>query len=70
MHLYRVCCQKGIIKGTFSNSELTSLNKDGNIPLHNWRVANEVSFSEVVTDPVCVEACSCILNDKATEVTQ
>ena len=68
-NLYRVCCQKGIIKCTFSRSELTSLDKDVNIPLHNWRVANKVSLSEVVADPICVEACSCTLSNCVTEIT-
>lgn len=62
--LYRVCCRKGIIKRTFSNGDT-----DGNIPLHNWRVASKISLSEGVADPICVEACCCILSDSVTDIT-
>lgn len=64
--VYCLCC---VLKGSFSSSELISLDKDCNIPLCNWRIANKVSLGEVVTYPVCVEACDCNLTQGSDSLT-
>ena len=58
---YRLYCYKGIIRGSFSHSELMSLDSDWCILLHDWRAAAQVSLHDVFTDHACLESCVCNL---------
>ena len=64
---YRLYCYKGIIRGSFSHSEM-SLNSNRCILLHDWRAAPQVSLHDIFTDHACLESCACSLDTCTADV--
>ena len=64
--IYRLCCYKGVLKDSYTSSELMTLSSDCSISLDNWRI---VSLREVTEDPTSLEACDCILDKSTTGIT-
>ena len=60
---YQLYCSKGVLKTSFSRSELTPLTTCSPIPLDGWRQAPKVSLHTVINDPVLCETCMCHITE-------
>ena len=60
---YQLCCKKGILDMPYLGQELMTLSSDPSIPLDKWRQSSRVSFHHVISDPSCLESCSCNISE-------
>lgn len=58
---YRVCSKKGVLIGWYSSSDLMASSCDFSIPLGQWCQNPMVSLCEMISDPSCLEKCTCTL---------
>ena len=56
---YQLCCKKGILDMPYPGQELMTSNNDPPIPLDKWRQSSRVSLRHVISDPSCLESCTC-----------
>ena len=58
--VYRLFCDKGVLRGAYTSSDLKPLSSDYQISLVEWRVAGTISLQQLISDGTCLKPCHCL----------
>ena len=57
--VYQLFCDKGVLHGAYTRSDLKPMSNDCHISLVEWPIADAISLQQLISDGTCLKPCHC-----------